>query len=509
MCKRILCLCALLAALLAVHAQPSFHYRVSVPRPSSHKYHVELHTAGWSNDTVVFKMPKWMPGYYQIMDYGKFVENVMVKDVKGKMVPFERISDNNVRVVSAKKRSLVISYDVATLMKFVASSYVDSAHAYLVTTGSFFYVDGHLNTPVKVEIQNPWIKVATGLTAGPKANQFSAPDFDVLYDCPILMGDLEELPPVMVRGVEHRFIGYKLGQFDKADFMDRLQRMTGAAVEIIGDIPFKQYTFIAIGPGMGGIEHLNNTTVSFSGTELKNPGAMSRILFFLAHEYFHHYNVKRIRPFELGPFDYERGSKTNLLWLSEGFSVYYEYLIVKRAGLADQQELFSALEGNINNTENNPGRAFQSLTQASYNTWKDGPFGTGGDEKGKTISYYEKGPVVGLLMDFAIRHATQNKRSLDDVMRTLYWRYYKEKGRGFTDGEMQQAAEEVAGASLKEIFEYIYTTKELDYAKYLGYGGLKLEETKNADGTRMLRIVTIDNPDSLQRSIFNSWLNGK
>ncbi len=215
-------------------------------------------------------------------------------------------------------------------------------------------------------------------------------------------------------------------------FSENLKKIVESAFAIMGDIPYKQYTFIAIGPGRGGIEHLNNTTFGFSGNDLHKPEAMNRMMNFLAHEYFHHYNVKRIRPFELGPFDYDQGSKTNLLWVSEGLSVYYEYMVVRRAGLADEQTLYADFEKNININENNPGRLYQSLAQASYKTWSDGPFGTQGEEKDKSISYYDKGPIVGLLLDFTIRHVTQNKESLDDVMRLLYWKYYKELKRGFT-----------------------------------------------------------------------------
>nr|MBI1228701.1 hypothetical protein [Cytophagales bacterium] len=141
--------------------------------------------------------------------------------------------------------------------------------------------------------------------------------------------------------------------------MSRLKKITEAASAIIGEVPFDSYTFIAIGPGRGGIEHLNNTTVSFDGNTLNDEVSVNRMMNFLAHEYFHHYNVKRIRPFELGPFDYEKGSRTNMLWLSEGLTVYYEYLIVKRAGLADEGTLLANLEKNINAHENNPGRFHQ------------------------------------------------------------------------------------------------------------------------------------------------------
>ncbi len=244
-----------------------------------------------------------------------------------------------------------------------------------------------------------------------------------------------------------------------------------------------------------------------SGNDLHKPEAMNRVMNFLAHEYFHHYNVKRIRPFELGPFDYDRGSKTNLLWVSEGLSVYYEYMVVKRAGIADEQTLYTDFEKNINANENNPGRLYQSLAQASYKTWSDGPFGTQGEDAGKAISYYDKGPVVGLLLDFSIRHATQNKKSLDDVMRLLYWKYYKELQRGFTDAEFEQTCETVAGISLGNFFDYIYTTKEMDYSTYLGYAGLKLDSKDSDDGKgKKFSIHRLEKLDELQATILRSWL---
>jgi predicted metalloprotease with PDZ domain len=491
--------------------KPVLNYRISIPQPASHKYHVDLTFENPQQDSVILKMPKWMPGYYQIMDYAKSVDNIVIRDKSGKEIMFTKPNDNTLRVV-ARKKSFSVSYDITTTRQFVATSYVESDHAYFVTAASFFYPDGYINTPVTVEIKNPWSKIATGLEPilG-KSNSFYAENFDILYDCPILLGDLEELPSFYVNEIEHRFIGYKLGTFDKAEFMERLRKITEAAVAIIGDIPYRQYTYIAIGPGRGGIEHLNNTTVSFDGSNLNDAAAMNRMMNFLAHEYFHHYNVKRIRPLELGPFDYDHGSKTNLLWLSEGLSVYYEYLIVKRAGLVDERTFLSNLEGNINAHENNPGKIFQSLKQASYNTWKDGPFGTQSEEKGKAISYYDKGPIVGLLLDFAIRQSTQNKKSLDDVMRILYWRYYKEKGRGIADAEVEQACEEVAGTSLKEIFEYIYTTKELDYTKYLGFAGLKMEEVPGpaaGQTQKKFKLVHINEPNDLQHAIFKSWSGG-
>ncbi len=499
-----------LAGALPGNAQsgtPSFNYTVSIPDPSTHSYHVDLHTSGWDRDTVEFKLPVWMPGYYQIMDYAETVEDLSARDETGRLLTVESTVTGSWGIMGIRHSPVIISYDIKTERTFVANSYVDESHAYLVPGNSFLYVDGYLEEPVNVKVVLPesWSEVATGLkAAGGAQNEFLASDFDILYDSPVLMGNLEELPPFTVEGIGHRFIGYEVGDFDKVFFMENLQKVVESAVHIIGDIPYDRYTFIGIGPGRGGIEHLNNTTVSFNGNRLDNPAAMNSMMNFLAHEYFHHYNVKRIRPYELGPFRYDRENRTNLLWVSEGLTVYYEYLIVRRAGLVDAGTLLSFLEADINAVENDMGRMYQSLTQASYSTWEEGPFGNRG-EVDRSISVYQKGAVVGFLLDMAIRRSTQNEKSLDDVMRLLYRQYYREEGRGFTDAEFQQACETVAGSSLSPIFEYVYTTKEIDYNAWLNPAGLQLEPGPDQEGQKAYVLSPLPRPDSLQSAIFTSW----
>lgn len=488
---------------------PYFFYTVSVPDPAAHVYHVQLGTYGWDQDTVLFMMPTWMPGYYQKMGYSGDVLNMVAVDEHGTGIPLNKVDNHTWQVTDVRNKVFNITYDIRTERQFVANSYVDSLHAYIIPENSFLFVEGHITAPVFVQIDNnpAWNNTVTGLESvqGP-SNVYYAPDFDVLYDSPFLLGNLEELPSFSVKGIEHRFVGYNMGTFDETGFINTLKKVVESAVDIIGDIPYEQYTFIALGPGRGGIEHLNSTTVSFRGSQLASDQGMYRMMNFLAHEYFHHYNVKRIRPLELGPFDYINGSRTNLLWVSEGLSVYYEYMITNRAGLTGDSVLLKSFEQHINTVENNPGRMHQSLVQASYQTWEDGPFGNQGENRGKTISYYEKGPVVGLLLDFAIRNATQNERSLDNVMQYLYWEYYKKKQRGFTDAEFQQACETVAGVSLTSLFEYVYTTKQLDYNTYLNYAGLELRMTEGDQQSKQYTIERIKNPSPLQETILNSWL---
>ncbi len=457
----------------------TIQFDVSMDQPAAHTFHVTMNCSGFKGDSIDVKMPVWSPGYYQRLDFANNVENFQVTDASRSTTGWRKMPGNAWRF-NNKSASVILSYDVKTIRPFVGTPYLDEARAYILPAGVFLYPAGEIDHPVTVTIKpySTWKNVATGLdSVAGKQFVYVAPDYDILYDSPILVGNLEEFPAFFVKGIPHRFIAYKPGEFDKVNFMNDLKKIVETATTLMGDIPYKHYTFIGIGPGAGGIEHLNSTTVSFDGTNQNSQQNRLKTYFFLAHEYFHHYNVKRIRPIELGPFDYDNGSRTKMLWVSEGLSVYYEEMIVKRAGLCNEDELFNAFRSNILAYEGKPGRLYQSLTQSSYETWSDGPFGRTGDDVNKTISYYDKGPAVGMLLDFKIRHETKNKRSLDDVMRTLYKEFYQEKKRGFTEDEFRQVCERIAGTSLTDVFDYVSTTKEVDYKKYLQYAGLDIDTT--------------------------------
>jgi predicted metalloprotease with PDZ domain len=481
-----------------VHAQKSsISFTVSMEQPANHTFHVTMNCAGFKGDSLDLKMPVWTPGYYQRLDFANNVENFQASGASKKIFGWRKISANTWRIKN--NGELILSYDVKTSRPFVATPYLNEERGYILPSGVFFFPTGAINHPVTVTVKpyKEWKNVATGLDfVKGKQYTYVAPDYDVLYDSPLLIGNLEELPPFFINGISHRFIAYKPGEFDKVRFMNDLKKIVETATNLIRDIPYKHYTFIGIGPGAGGIEHLNSTTVSFNVSN-QNEQSRLRNYFFLAHEYFHHYNVKRIRPVELGPFDYDKGSRTKMLWVSEGLSVYYEYLIVKRAGLCNEEELLNAFRSNILAYEDKPGKLFQSLEQASYETWSDGPFGRTADEVNKTISYYDKGPVVGMLLDFKIRHDTKNKRSLDDVMRALYREFYQQKKRGFTQNEFRAVCERVAGTSLAEIFDYVSTTKELNYKKYLDYAGLDIDTTSAKVQGGWLGVTTRTRNDSV------------
>jgi predicted metalloprotease with PDZ domain len=230
-----------------------------------------------------------------------------------------------------------------------------------------------------------------------------------------------------------------------------------------------------MGRGGGGIEHSNSSSNQFDGNSLSTPSGYLRWLSFICHEYFHNFNVKRIRPIALGPFDYDQENLTNMLWVSEGLSVYYQDLVLVRAGLMTKEQYLDKIAAAIGAFENASGHHYQSAAESSWNTWSTGS-GIGGD-RNTTISYYNTGAMLGAMLDLKIRDGSKNRKSLDDVMRGLYRKYYLEKKRGFTDAEFRQECESAAGGDLTEVFEYAATTREVNYARYYALAGLKLDST--------------------------------
>ena len=235
---------------------------------------------------------------------------------------------------------------------------------------------------------------------------------------------------------------------------------------------------------------------------------------FFAHEFFHLYNVKSIRPIVLGPFDYDRECITNMLWLSEGGTVYYEEVILNRAGFLTKDGFLEDAAKNIGKHENIVGHEFQSVAQSSRDTWMLF-FNRNENSKDVTINYYDKGATLCMLLDLKIRYETKNVHSLDDVMRTLYQVYNKSKNRGFTDQEFREVCEQAAGCSLAEFFDYIYTTNSIDYAKYLGYAGLNIDLNPQEPAIihldksikkRSFKITSMENPSALEKKVLVDWL---
>ncbi len=477
--------CLVATCLFAQAAQANMSFVVSMEDPATHNYHVVLTCTHIQKQTTDLHMCAWTPGYYELLDYAKAVNNFRVTGTNGKDIAWDKPSTNTWRVHNDSNTTVVVTYDVHAVVSFVGNVYLNETHGYITPGGLFLYMDEELHNPVTVQVKpySGWKDiVATGLNSLPHQHHtFYAANFDILYDSPLLVGNLDVLPPFTIQGVPHYYVGYDLGEFDRLQFVNDLRKVIAAGISIIGDIPYKHYTFLVIGQGGGGIEHLNTSSISFKNkTFLQTPEGRKTFYSFLVHEYFHHYNVKRIRPIELGPFNYTKENVTNMLWVSEGFTSYYEYLMVKMAGIVSGEEVLKAFQSHIRAYENKPGHLLQSATQASRDTWTEPPFGRTGEDLYKTISYYDKGCILGLMIDLKIRHETMNQHSLDDVMRALYKDYYQIKQRGFTEQEFQQECEKIAGTSLQEVFEYATTVKPVNYPKYFAYAGLTIDTVLKA-----------------------------
>jgi predicted metalloprotease with PDZ domain len=512
----------LLGWILLLHNDPSaqprpvqLSYVVSMEHPGEHLYHVVLTCSGFKGKTLDFKMCAWTPGFYELIDFSGAVEHFQAADAHGATIGWTTDSAGGAagssagswRVQADDRPVITISYDVKATNPFIANDNLDSSYGYIVPGGVFMYLDQALRHPVTVQIKpaQGWPSyVATGLNALPgKPNTFYAADFDELYDSPFLMGELETLPATAVRGRPVQFIGYDLGNFDRKEFMSDLSRIVNSASDLIGDVPYTHYSFLGVGMtggGFGGIEHLNSASLIIGTTKLMDGAEQKENFYsFLAHEYFHTYNVKRIRPIALGPFDYSKENYTNLLWVPEGFTDYYEYLIMRRAGLMSADHVLENYREHIRNYENSTGHLYQSANAASRGIWaqRGMPTERTPEEMAKTISVYDKGCALGMLLDLKIRHATGNQHSLDDVMRALYKDYFQVRKRGFTDHEFQQECERFAGEPLTEIFSYATTVAPVDYPTYLGYAGISIDTMKrDLPGVDIGATVRVNRRDS-------------
>ena len=500
--KRLFIMVIISFTTLVVWAQGKYTMDYVVTLDTEHHFlNIEL-TMDWGNASpseVMLKLPVWAPGYYQIMDYPKYVTDFAVKDLDGNDVTWTKVGKTGWQFSPSGK--VKVSYRVYANMRSVADSMVGKDMAFIAPNGVFMYVDGDKEHQVTVTYVMPesWKNASTSLEAivnEGKERKFLSPDFDTLYDSPVLLGN-HMVKKTTHEGHEYEFAIVGYNGFEESGFEKDFLNMVSATSKLIGDVPYDKYCVIHLGPGGGGLEHLSSQACYTSGSyKFHSRNDYLRHLSFVSHEYFHLYNVKSIRPFELGPFDYDREVFTSLLWVSEGFTCYYENKNLISAGIVDVDFLLSDVSSGVRTIETAEGRKHMSLRQSSYDIWLNFMNRMECSDD-LVISYYDKGPVFGLLFDIEIADATNGKACLDDLMRLLYNRYYKQKQRGFTEEEFWQAAAEVAGKPLAQLRHYVDTTDEIDYESILKLAGLEIDRTS-------WKITQTANPDSRQKKIFNS-----
>jgi len=455
------------------------YFTVSMDAPATHYFHVEMECDGKSETDYAFKMPIWTPGYYWRLNFAKNVTNFSAENENGNKLEYTKADLNTWQIKGIKEGKVKISYDVFAYERSVADPFLDDGRAFISPTGIYLFREGLIQKPVVVKIKpyKSWTTVNTGLdkVAG-KKNTWFAKNFDVLYDCPVLAGNMEILS-FETGGIPYTIAMENPAEFDRATYISDFKKIIESATKLIGDVPYDHYSFLIMDQGMGGLEHSNSMAVfSNSNYDITNSEGYKGWLSFISHEFFHLYNVKRIRPIALGPFDYCNENLTHMLWVAEGFTVYYEYMVLNRAGLMPRQEVLDAFSSTIARFENKDGRKILTATLASYDTWLNF-FNWNNHTDHTTISYYNIGCALGMLLDLKIRQETGNEKSLDDVMRTIYYDLHKKQNRGYTDDEFREICEKMAGCSLEEIFHYAETTDPMDYQKYLNSAGIEMNLT--------------------------------
>ncbi|RWU05588.1 M61 family metallopeptidase [Pedobacter chitinilyticus] len=473
--KKILGVALLLTLTMAAKSQVKIGFEVSFKEPQAHYAEVEMNMSGIAaKDYVDLKMPVWTPGSYLVREFGKNVES-FTATVNGKPAKVQKVTKNTWRVFNAKAAALKVNYRVYAFEISVRTAFIDESHAFLSSAGIFMYPAGMIKNPSTVKIVpfGKWDKVSTGLepVAGQKFT-YHAADFDILFDSPIEVGN-QDIFEFTASGVKHEVAMYGGGNYDKERLKVDMAKIVEQGTAIFGDNPNKHYTFIVhnYAQGGGGLEHLNSTVLGASrnayGTEKGYKGFLSLV----AHEYFHLWNVKRLRPVALGPFDYDNENYTTNLWTAEGFTSYYENKLLIRAGATNQATFLNDLIGGLGTVINTPGAKFQSASSSSFDAWIIG-YRPNENSKNSSISYYSKGEVVGMLMDLEIANATKGAKSLDDVMKAMYEQGKVQK-RGYTDAEFKAMVEKISGISFTNFWaKYIDGVDDIDFEKFLAYAGI-------------------------------------
>src|ERR1051325_11169918 len=505
--RRVVCAAALLIVLpLLIKAQNppvDISFTVAMPRPHTHLLEVDVavkRTANGPQEEQLI-MPVWTPGSYLVREFARHVQDFNATDAAGQPLKWEKTNKDTWRITTNGVREWHATYRVYANELSVRTSELNSSHGFWNNANILMYLDGYLQSPSTVHVLAPDVwKVATGLPAvlGQK-NTFRAENFDLLYDSPFEVSNFKTLV-FNVKGIPHRIVIDGEGNYDPERMRRDVQKIVETQVELMGgEVPYRDYTFflhLRSNAG-GGLEHLNSASLGYPRFGFKiEKGDRSTsaapnttdtperdyrgFLGLVSHEFFHLWNVKRIRPDALGPFDYTQENYTKVLWVAEGITDYYADLVLRRAGLISESEYLTAAARSIQNMQNTPGRLEQSVEESSFDAWVK-YYRQDENSVNSQVSYYDKGALLGLLLDLEIRKRSGGAKSLDDVMRYLYAEFYK-KNRNYGPADFQKTCELMAGGSLEEFFsKYVRGKTELDYHAALEAAGLRLETSAAAD----------------------------
>ena len=509
MARRIL---AAMAAVLYFGISPAgaqqrqpVRYTVSFPAPLTHYVEVDAVIPTDGQARVDLMMAVWTPGSYLVREYSRNVESLIARNAKGETLHIEKTRKNRWRVDAPGSPSVMLHYRVYCHEMSVRTNWVDDEFALLNGAATYITRLSERDRPYEVQVRLPqgWTQ-SLSMMAATQPNTFRAPDFDALVDGPIVAGN-PAVYQFTVAGKPHYLVDIaERGTFDGAQAARDIEKIVQQTTTLWRTVPYERYAFFnVIGGQANGLEHKNGAVLNTPRDSTTTREAYLTFLSLASHEFFHAWNVKRLRPTELGPFDYENEVYTPSLWFVEGVTDYDGDLQVARAGISTRDEYLSSLSSAIAGLQTTPGRLVQPVEAASYDAWIK-YYRPDENSMNSSVSYYEKGAVIGFLLDARIRRVTANARSLDDLMRMMYQRFSGE--RGYAASDLRTAAADVVGTSVADDLRHwlaraLDSTDELDYAEALSWFGLQFDPLPAKPRVSLGVGIRLDGPRTVVTSV--------
>ncbi len=470
---------------------PRLTYLIQMPQPHTHLYQVQITLTALEQATTLFLLPAWTPGSYLIRDYARHVQQFAVHahDNPHHTLAWRKVAKDCWQVDTAGVRGVVVRYAVYAHELSVRTSHLDGSHGYFNGATVFMYSPDALHEPVRLIVEPPigwgW-QVTCGLDADqdaatapdPQRVYFRAQDYDELIDCPVECGT-HRLLHFEVDHKSHRIAIWGHGNEDAQRILEDTRTIVETQRDLFGSLPYAHYTFILhLATGYGGLEHRNSVTNLVDRFQFQPRRNYERFLELQSHEFFHVWNIKRIRPAPLGPFDYRRENYTTQLWLVEGVTSYYDRLLLVRARLMSAARYLELLGEDLLKLRRVPGQAMQSLAESSFDAWIK-YYRPDENSNNSSVSYYLKGALVMLMLDLEIRQRTRGAYSFDDVLRYLN-QHYPPSSAGIPEPDgLLHVLETLLGPHegwWRQFFRrYITGTELLDLSRVLGYVGLQVQ----------------------------------
>jgi predicted metalloprotease with PDZ domain len=464
------------------------HYRIDAADPAAHLFHVTL-TITQPQAAQKVALPAWIPGSYLVREFSRHLLKLSARQ-DGKPVVVQQLDKATWQVECVPSSPLVLSYEVYAFDNSVRAAWLDSQRGFFNATSLCLRVQGQAQEAHELELVAPrafphW-EAATGLeplkTGKRGFGTYLAADYDELADCPVEMGPFFSAE-FRAGGVPHRVvIAGAAPSFDSERMVADMQKICEAQIRFWHDRkrpPFKHYLFLlnVVDDGYGGLEHRNSTALIASRRDLPRNGETRMaegyvtLLGLVSHEYFHTWNVKRLRPAEFAQYEYTRENYTQLLWFFEGFTSYYDDLLLKRAGMIDDATYLKLLTKTANQVLQTPGREVQSVAQASFDAWVK-YYRQDENTANATVSYYTKGALVALCFDLTLR--AEGHANLDQVMRALWARC---KAGPMAEADFAAVLKELGGrAFTRELAGWVHGTRELPLKELLEQHGVAVME---------------------------------